>query len=118
MTERISTEQQIIKSEDGYKGLDEWILLFCGRSICFQTELDDYFERIGGMVVRFSDFQPNPRYESVNARQTVFVSLARHEYADDPAGGASCPSPAELMIGLAVSLFPYKFITKNMFTEK
>lgn len=72
--------QEIITSADSYKGLDEWIrkngirriLLVCGRSIRYQGELNAYFERIGGMVVRFSDFQPNPRYESVTAGVALF----------------------------------------------
>ena len=76
-------EQEIIRPGENYRGLEEWIrkncpgklLLVCGRSIRFQTELNAFFESLGGKVVRFSGFQPNPRYESV----TEGVALFRKE---------------------------------------
>lgn len=69
-------EQQIIKADDHYRQLDSYfknsvhkkILLVCGGSIKY-FDIDTYFnsleERLGIKVVRFSDFKPNPLYESV-----------------------------------------------------
>ena len=69
-------EQKIITAENHYRGVDHWILnnglekilLVCGNSITRQ-EINSYFEglqeRLGTTVVRFSDFAPNPLYDSV-----------------------------------------------------
>ena len=73
-------EQEIIRAGKNYRGLEAWIrkncpgklLLVCGRSIRFQTELNAFFESLGGKVIRFSEFQPNPRYESVTAGVSLF----------------------------------------------
>ncbi|MCR5600116.1 MAG: phosphonoacetaldehyde reductase [Ruminococcus sp.] len=68
--------QEIMKASENYSELDEYfsksgaerIMLVCGASI-EKLRINEYFEtlekRSGIKVVRFSDFQPNPRYESV-----------------------------------------------------
>lgn len=70
--------QNIIWADERYSGLDEYlrqtgakrVLLVCGGSIR-SLRINGYFEalpdRLGVEVVRFSDFQPNPLYESVVA---------------------------------------------------
>lgn len=68
--------QTIIGADDGYRALDEWLeqngckrlFLVCGQSIVFQKDLVSHLavlEARGMEIVRFSDFQPNPLYESV-----------------------------------------------------
>lgn len=66
-------EQRIISAEDNYKELDQWIgerklFLVCDSSLQYlpgiKTHLD-VLEEKGCQIVRFSDFQPNPLYESV-----------------------------------------------------
>jgi len=71
-------EQIVFNGEAGYAGLDEclkaWgtrcLLLVCGRS-AHSLRAGRYFdaltERTGIRVCRFSDYQPNPKYESVAA---------------------------------------------------
>ena len=68
--------QNILIASETYTELDEYfagtraktILLVCDGSIQF-LKLNEYFttieNRIGIKVVRFSDFQPNPLYDSV-----------------------------------------------------
>lgn len=67
-------EQKIITEENNYSGLDEWfgdkrtVLLVCDDSIRFLPQIREKLEAIGKTGVRiisFSDFQPNPLYESV-----------------------------------------------------
>lgn len=66
-------EQRIITSEQNYKALDEWIgehkvFLVCDSSLSFLTGIKDHLDHLekkGRVIVRFSDFQPNPLYESV-----------------------------------------------------
>lgn len=70
------SEQLILEADDRYELLDACLknraggklLLVCGDSIKRLT-IGAYFdtleERLGIRVVRFSNFQPNPRYESV-----------------------------------------------------
>ncbi len=82
-------DQKIIWADAGYAGLDEYfvrmgakrILLVCDSSIGF-LKINAYFEalpeRLGIAVVRFSDFQPNPLYESAVAG----VELLRREKCD------------------------------------
>jgi alcohol dehydrogenase class IV len=76
--------QTIITAENGYAGLDAWIeqtsaktvLLVCDESIRFLKDISAHFEAIGSrgiQLVRFSDFQPNPLYESVIAGIQVFL---------------------------------------------
>lgn len=66
----------MIISEGNYRALDQWIethgadkiLLVCGGSIRYQERLTkhlDELEKRGIQLVRFSDFRPNPLYESV-----------------------------------------------------
>lgn len=70
--------QTIITADNDYAGLDAWlektgaktVLLVCDESIRFLKDISAHFERIeshGFRLVRFSDFQPNPLYESVVA---------------------------------------------------
>lgn len=69
-------EQQIINADKNYKQLDLYlensahkkILLVCGDSIKhfhIAAYLNSLEERLGIKVVRYSDFKPNPHYESV-----------------------------------------------------
>lgn len=69
-------EQKIITAENNYSALDEWIaknnlkkiLLVCDGSIKFLPDISGKLEEINGKsteIVTFSDFQPNPLYESV-----------------------------------------------------
>ncbi len=69
-------EQKILSPASDYKELDEHlrglgaegVFLVCGKSI-ERLNIGRYFDtlpqRLGLKVVRFSDFVPNPRYESV-----------------------------------------------------
>lgn len=77
-------KQTIITAENNYAGLDIWIartgakniLLVCDESIRFLKDISAHFELIesrGTKLVRFSDFQPNPLYESVAAGVQVFL---------------------------------------------
>lgn len=72
--------QRIISSKDNYKELAEWIspfekiLLVCDQSIHF-LDIKDYFNNLSEKIVFFTDFQPNPVYESV----VKGVSLFRKE---------------------------------------
>ena len=76
--------QTIISAENGYAGLDAWIertgaktlLLVCDESIRFLKDISAHFKRIesrGIRLVRFSDFQPNPLYESVVVGVQTFL---------------------------------------------
>lgn len=68
--------QKLLTSKDDYQELDEYlksidervVFLVCGGSIKY-LHINEYFEtlkkRLGIGVVRFSDFRPNPLYESV-----------------------------------------------------
>ena len=69
-------EQKIITAENNYCALDEWItnnnlkkiLLVCDGSIKFLPNVLCKLNEISGKsadIVYFSDFQPNPLYESV-----------------------------------------------------
>lgn len=70
--------QKILSANNNYNELDQYllasghkkILLVCGSSLRF-LKLNAYFEtldeRLGIQVVRFSEFKPNPLYESVVA---------------------------------------------------
>ena len=75
---------QTIITADNYAGLDAWIrqagaksvLLVCDESIRFLKDISAHFERIesrGIRLVRFSDFQPNPLYESVVTGVQAFL---------------------------------------------
>ena len=76
-------QQKIIYASNGYEQLDaclqeqglKHILLVCGRSIRF-LKINDYFTdlpgRLGIQVTRFSDYAPNPVYESVEKGIRVY----------------------------------------------
>lgn len=77
------SEQKIMASDDDYKELQEYlkeesiqrILLVCGASINslrISTFFNSLEQRTGIEVIRFSDFQPNPRYDSVEAGVRLF----------------------------------------------
>lgn len=69
-------QQEILIASENYKEVDDYILkngfktvfLVCDGSISY-LRLNRYFEtveeRIGIRIIKFSDFQPNPLYESV-----------------------------------------------------
>ena len=75
-------EQNIIWNDGKMTGLDQWIsskgiknlLLVCDESLRFLTQLDSYLKDKSSEIniVRFSDFQPNPLYESVVSGVDVF----------------------------------------------
>ena len=66
-------EQKIITAQQQYRQLDAWmgrhrVFLVCGGSLRHFTRLREHLEALegrGAEIVRFSDFTPNPRYESV-----------------------------------------------------
>ena len=74
-------EQRIITANGNYKEVDSWlkglqrVLLVCGKSISKQ-KINAYFEelpaRLGVEIIRFSDFAPNPLYESVVKGVKIF----------------------------------------------
>ena len=80
-------KQIVLVACGDYRDLDQYlqlkdskkILLVCDPSISF-LGINDYFltleERLGVKVVRFSDFQPNPLYESVVKGVDVFLTEA------------------------------------------
>lgn len=61
----------IITSDNNYKGLDEWlegkekVLLVCDSSIKFLDKFNNKLSEIQTPLICFSNFQPNPLYESV-----------------------------------------------------
>lgn len=76
-------EQKIISPEENYKALDVWaegktkVLFVCDDSIRFLLDISrklDELERSGVGIVRFSDFQSNPLYESVMTGVELFRS--------------------------------------------
>ena len=82
-------DQKIITSENNYEALDDWFknhsvrcaLLVCDDSLRFLTDITAKFaeiEKKGVKIVRFSDFKPNPLYESVVSG----VQLYRSENCD------------------------------------
>lgn len=76
-------KQTVITPEDDYRKLDEWIrenqirqlLLVCGRSFDELTDIRTHLnqlisQRLG--IVRFSDFSPNPQYDSAEQGVSVY----------------------------------------------
>ncbi len=69
-------EQRVIWTNGEYSGLDLWfcdkkrVMLVCGKSIEKQT-IYDYIQSLTNQhdvrIIRFSEFEPNPRYESIVA---------------------------------------------------
>ena len=80
-------KQKLIIANGSYEQLDSWIghvncvFLVCDRSVSFQ-KISSYFEEVPVhlhvKIVRFSDFKPNPQYESV----VNGVKLFREEKCD------------------------------------
>ncbi len=74
----------IITTEQNYKELDRWladkkkVLLVCDLSIQFLDKFNKKLDEITTPMIRFSDFQPNPLYESV----VEGVKLLRDEDCD------------------------------------
>ena len=75
--------QTIITAENHYAGLDGWfrdhdiqtVLLVCDESIGFLPDITEKLKELEAQpvtVVRFSDFRPNPAYESVVAGVRLF----------------------------------------------
>lgn len=89
----------IITAEKNYEGLDEWlvgkqkVLLVCDGAIMFLEDFNRKMEEIETPMVRFSDFQPNPLYESV----VQGVKLFREELCDSiiVVGGGSAMDVAK-----------------------
>ena len=89
----------VITSENNYKRLDEWlknkskVLLVCDNSIQFMEEFNKKLSTVGAQIIRFSDFQPNPVYESV----VKGVELFRKENCDSiiAVGGGSAMDVAK-----------------------
>lgn len=68
----------IINSEDDYIGFYEWfkdkkkVLIVCDESLQFLSGLKNKFDEIKTDMIYFSDFTPNPLYESVVEGVKVF----------------------------------------------
>ena len=83
----------IITADNNYIGLDEWLIgkkkvfLVCDGSIKFLNDFNKKLDMIVTPIIRFSDFQPNPLYESV----VKGVSLFKAEECDSiiAVGGGS-----------------------------
>lgn len=74
----------IVTAENNYEGLDRWladkkkVFLVCDGSIQFLKDFNAKLDEITIPMVRFSEFQPNPLYESV----VKGVALFRQEACD------------------------------------
>ena len=96
---RQDSHQVMLDSADNYTYLDEWmktsvrkcLFLVCGASIR-KMRIDQYFEtlekRLGIPVVRFSDFHPNPTYESVATGVKAFLESGADAIAAVGGGSA------------------------------
>ena len=80
-------EQKIITADNNFIELDNWIndqktrkiFLVCDDSIRYQEGLNKHLEElqnIGVEIIRFSDFKPNPLYESVVKGVELFNEIA------------------------------------------
>ena len=73
--------QNIMIVSDNYSEIDEYIkandikkiFLVCDDSMKFM-KIESFFDKLGDKVVRFSDFSPNPVYESVVKGVKLFLS--------------------------------------------
>lgn len=89
----------IITADDNYKELDNWlrekqkVLLVCDDSIKYIESFRNKLNEIKTPIVRFSEFQPNPLYESV----VNGVELFRAEGCDSiiAVGGGSAMDVAK-----------------------
>lgn len=76
--------QKIITADNNYVELDQWlvgkqkVMLVCDMSISFLEDFNKKIESIKTPLVRFSDFQPNPLYESA----VEGVKIYREEKCD------------------------------------
>ncbi len=85
--------QSIISADNNFIELERWfsnkrkVLLVCDSSIKFLSELNNKLENITTPIVKFSNFQPNPLYDSV----VEGVKLFRAEQCDSifAVGGGS-----------------------------
>ncbi len=74
----------IIRADNNYEALDQWladkqkVLLVCDGSLRFLEGINNKLETLNTPMIRFSDFQPNPIYESV----VEGVKLFRSEQCD------------------------------------
>ena len=97
-------EQRIITARDNYTEFDQWImgngcrklLLVCDDSIRYMDGFSRHLEeaeKAGTKITRFSDFKPNPLYESV----VKGVQLFRTERCDSimAVGGGSAMDVAK-----------------------
>lgn len=92
-------EQTIITSNNNYEGLDNWlegkkkVLLICDDSIKFLPDIRGKLDTVNVPIVSFSDFKPNPLYESV----VDGVKLLRAEGCDSiiAVGGGSAMDVAK-----------------------
>lgn len=92
-------EQKLITAKDNYEELELWlegkgkVLLVCDESIKFLESFNKKLEETGVSVVKFSDFQPNPLYESV----VKGVEIYRKENCDSivAVGGGSAMDVAK-----------------------
>ena len=83
----------IITSDNNYQELDKWVedkkklFLVCGNSIRHFKDFNEKLNHLGIPLIRFTDFQPNPCYESV----VKGVELFRKENCDSimAVGGGS-----------------------------
>lgn len=89
----------IITAEKNYAGLDGWlaerkkVLLVCDDSIRFLENFARKLSEVKTPIIRFSDFQPNPQYNSV----IKGVKLFREEVCDSifAVGGGSAMDVAK-----------------------
>ncbi len=114
-------ECEIIISSDNYEEIDEYIkkhefktiMLVCGGSLDF-LKVGKYFKelekRLGIKVVFFSDFKPNPQYESVE--KGVSICLAEKCDAVFAVGGGSAMDVAK-----CIKLYSNMDPTKNYLTQ-
>lgn len=83
----------IISADDNYKDLEEWlkgkkkVFLVCDGSLRYLTNFNAKLDMISTPIVHFSNFKPNPLYESV----VEGVKLFREEQCDSviAVGGGS-----------------------------
>ncbi len=71
-------EQKIIASDENYEEFTEWLngrkkaFLVCDKSISLLTHINKKLNESKGKIIRFSDFEPNPLYESVVEGVEIF----------------------------------------------
>ena len=114
--------QNILTVSDGYSELDEYyvksgaktILLVCDGALQF-LQLNDYFNtleaRKGIRVVKFRDFEPNPRYESVVAGIEMYQA-ARCEMITAVGGGSA------IDVAKCIKLFCYMNDKENYLKQE